>query len=428
MDQTMPRTDDLYLTLSSLRVRLTRTSRCANSSRSRSPIFIRGGSLVRTRTSASATDSLHHFVDGLLERRHRPDFGRSRYQTGERRVRRTAGRPPQFIGLLRGDLSGKTRLVHRPGEEIVPRGDLRSSEMYEAAVSREHHRDEPLRQVSHVRGRPDQIDDGRNALSRSQATHRAGEKILPPAEHPRSPNHEMFRSDCPRFPLPRQLAPPVDRDRVGGVELVVRLALLAVEHVVGGDVHEDRPGSSGRQSHVARAHRIRQERPPGILLAAVDRCHGGSMDDHLWPRRYQEIHHGRVVLDGQVSAREGNQIVLLTAGSNHRPAKRPRRPGDRDPHSPVWKSSPTRMATAAPRRIPRGAGRTTRPGTNPFTTSARFSLPFLNSTSLRRRPGGASLILRTMKPARCSAACTCSALSPPSASSTTTLMVAGEAS
>ena len=99
---------------------------------------------------------------------------------------------------------------------------------------------------------------------------------VPPsgAEQPRRAHDQVVRVRVRRGPLARQLGAPVLLDRRGGVGLHVRLALAAVEDVVGRDV-EHAPGGLG---HVARAFLVHGVGGRAVALGPVDVGVGRAVD------------------------------------------------------------------------------------------------------------------------------------------------------
>src|SRR5262245_66185781 len=68
IDHASPRTEDLYLTLTSLRTRLPRIWRAPHSSRRRDPMESRGGSEVRTMVSVAAAVECPFRLEALRTR------------------------------------------------------------------------------------------------------------------------------------------------------------------------------------------------------------------------------------------------------------------------------------------------------------------------------------------------------------------------
>ena len=152
---------------------------------------------------------------------------------------------------------------------------------------------------------------------------------------------EVLRQDPADELLSRELAPTVDRERTGLVELVVRRALLAVEDVVRGDMEQHGSGLTRCERQALRPERIDPERPLALGLAGIHASEGGEVHDRVGTERRHGPHHGVVVADVELLVVElGDDVMrgqLLEEGA---PEPSPRA-GDDELHAPTGRGSVT---------------------------------------------------------------------------------------
>ena len=109
--------------------------------------------------------------------------------------------------------------------------------------------------------------------------------------------------------LPGELGAAVLGARGDRVGLDVRRALLAVEHVVGRDVHDPRPGGRGRSGDVTGAIGVDSAREPALLLRPV---HVGERRavDHAVGNGGADGGDRRVAIgDVELRSAEGNDVM-----------------------------------------------------------------------------------------------------------------------
>ena len=105
--------------------------------------------------------------------------------------------------------------------------------------------------------------------------HRPDEVLARPAEEPRAAHDPAL----PHLALAVELRAPVRRDRLRLVRLDVRLALAAVEDVVGREVDDRSP----ERDDVSRPLDVDERRPLRISLRPVDVGPGGSVENEIRP-------------------------------------------------------------------------------------------------------------------------------------------------
>ena len=158
----------------------------------------------------------------------------------------------------RASQRGDDQLV--AGDGLAPAGDV---EQALAPLHREP--GEQHREVGRVGGDAHLVGEHAVELAAVVGAERPAHEVGPPAaEHPRRADGRPRRGVPLDLQLPAELRPAVLRDRMHRVPLVVGAARLAVEHVVGGDVHEVRAAASGRLGErAARRARSPRRRAPG---------------------------------------------------------------------------------------------------------------------------------------------------------------------
>jgi hypothetical protein len=242
-------------------------------------------------------------------------------------------------------------LVHVAGEvserlraqkDVVPRRRLGAGEVARAEAFGEGEREEALREVTHVRRGPDTVDQPAGWVAPAQAAERARQVVAPAAEHETGADDDVAVRRGADVLLAEDLQHAVAVDRAGQVTLIVRRPLLAVEHVVRRDVHEDRAGRRRRLGELPRPERV-----PGhggidvrLVLARVHLRERGGVEDH---RRTDLIDHGvdgLAVSDVELGVGDGTDVVVGTAEhlDDRSPEAAPG-PGDEDLHDACARSS-----------------------------------------------------------------------------------------
>ena len=113
-----------------------------------------------------------------------------------------------------------------------------------------------------------------------EAEHRVHEVLARDAEEPRRAHHEVALVRRRHRVLAGELRAAVGGPRPGGVGLDVGRALRAVEHVVGGGLHDGRAHCRSRR-HVSGRRAVQRRRGLLFPLRAVDVGVGRAVDDHV---------------------------------------------------------------------------------------------------------------------------------------------------
>src|SRR4029450_9132690 len=120
---------------------------------------------------------------------------------------------------------------------------------------------------------PESIRQSLDGVACSQAHQGIGEVVAARSEYKSRPYDDVLPQDGANTFLTRHPAPPVDRQRIRHVELVVRRSLLTVEDVVRRNVKQHGSRSSRREREVFRADRIYPDRLIRVSLAPLDVGH-----------------------------------------------------------------------------------------------------------------------------------------------------------
>ena len=124
-----------------------------------------------------------------------------------------------------------------------------------------------------------------SSRSCAEAQHRRHEVAPARAEQPRGPHDRVLGVGLGDRVLARELRAPVGLQRRDGVGLDPRLALGAVEDVVGRDVHDARARAAAAARDVAGAVAVDAQRARLVGLGAVDVGVRGAVDDRARARR-----------------------------------------------------------------------------------------------------------------------------------------------
>src|SRR5690606_7422749 len=151
----------------------------------------------------------------------------------------------------------------------------------------------------------------------------------------------------PYGPLPRGLGAPVRRPGRGRVVGRVRGVRVAVEHVVGRDVHDARAGAGRGAREVRRADGVDRERGRLVLLGRVDRGVRGAVDDDV-DVTDPGVDRGRVTQVERVPV-ERDDVVVVGQRGDDVAAEHPGGTRDQPAHPPP----PRHTLAAVPARAAR---------------------------------------------------------------------------
>ena len=127
--------------------------------------------------------------------------------------------------------------------------------------------------------------DGDLVALRAEREHRVDEVAAAGAEQPRRAHDRVRGVGRATRALARELRRAVDAERADGVGLEPRLALGAVEDVVGRDVDDQRADLAAAAGDVARARAVDRLGGRAVGLRAVDVGVGRAVDDGVRARR-----------------------------------------------------------------------------------------------------------------------------------------------
>ena len=116
------------------------------------------------------------------------------------------------------------------------------------------------------------------ALTR-QSQHRLQEILAVDAVYPRGAKDEVVRLRLAHARFAFGLGAAIDGERRDRIVLDIGAGFLAVENVVGGEVHERHAGVGTGSGEDGGPFDIGSARELGLVLGAIDRCVGGGIDD-----------------------------------------------------------------------------------------------------------------------------------------------------
>src|SRR6266511_2619863 len=226
MAHAAPSREEVYLTLTSLRVRLPRISRYRHSSFSRrmgwsfgdsEVVVFDGSSAVMTRSSTFSSSAIDELLQRDVEGRQRPHAEVLGEQAGERGVRRPGGGEVEVLDLLALHGHRQTLQEPDPGQHVEPAGRLRPGHVVGPEPLGQHQREEPLRQMADERRRPHPVGQGPPGLALAHGGDGPRQVVVPAAEHPARPHHEVLGEVPADHDLAPQLGPGVHGDRIRAV-------------------------------------------------------------------------------------------------------------------------------------------------------------------------------------------------------------------
>jgi hypothetical protein len=117
--------------------------------------------------------------------------------------------------------------------------------------------------------------------------------------------------------LAGQLGPPVRGQRVWLVDLQVRLAAAAVEHVVGGHVHDQGAGAGACLRELTGRVGVHRQRRVRLYLGAIHVGVGGAVEHGVGPRAGEGYLDRSGIGDVELGPRAGGDLVPGPAGRTH---------------------------------------------------------------------------------------------------------------
>jgi hypothetical protein len=209
-------------------------------------------------------------------------------------------------------LDGRVEPADLPAaaEDLVPRGGIGTREMERPPAAGEHERQQPFGEVPDVRRRPDAVVDPGDGIAGAEPRDLSAQIVVAAPVHEPGPHDHVLPNGGPDELLPEQLRAAVGADRSRRVGFVVRRALLAVEHVVGRDVEEDRPGGAGGERERLRPERVVAERPVGVGLVRVDLRERSEVQHHVGLDLRDRRHRRVVIADVELVSRERAHVVM----------------------------------------------------------------------------------------------------------------------
>ena len=171
----------------------------------------------------------------------------------------------------------------------------------------------------------------------AEREHRVDEVAPAGAEQPGGAHDRVLVGGGGDLLLAGQLRATIGADRVHRVGLQPRLALGAVEDVVGRDVHDARTALGGRARDIARAVAVDGGRGGLGRLGAVDVGPRGAVDHRARLGRRDDAAHVVGIGDVELGAGEGEDVVPQPGGgSGDGLPEHPRAAGDQQAHRAIF--------------------------------------------------------------------------------------------
>ena len=210
----------------------------------------------------------------------------------------------------------------------------------------EQHRQQPGGEVAHPGRAADAVAQPTGLLAARQPVDGAAEVVGAAPEHEAGADDHVLVDERANVVLAGELRAPVHRQRRRSVGLVVRRALRAVEHVVGGDMQQGGAAGACGECQVLCAHRVVAHRARRIGLARVDLREGGEVHDRVGRQQRDRHHDGRVIADVELRPSEGVHAVVRRQLREERPGQTAPGAGDEQLHAPASEDSRGAVTTS----------------------------------------------------------------------------------
>ncbi len=190
-----------------------------------------------------------------------------------------------------------------------------------------------FRQIVHEGGAPVLIGDHPQAWLLPRESQDGRDEVAPVrvVEHGR-PHDVMPRAECTDDLLGRQLARPVHAQGMWSRELVIRLVLLSVEDIIGGNRDQRCLGSRAGRCDVLRAQCVDAPGPFRVLLTAIDIGPGCTMNDERRLDPSEHRPHGEGIGHVALGRPQRDHLGVCWSSAHQRPTQLATSTGDEDAH------------------------------------------------------------------------------------------------